>query len=201
MDLGFFVLNEMESRAWLHADETQRSGLSGGAGWTGWDPLEADAEGDVIGLLESAQRVGLLKGPALVGIIYIDDPNGDAYHVTVEVKLGREQEGRELRLVSTACEWNNIASEEQIGADAAIEVLAGITNEANALLRNLERSAALYEKAAYDRAMQESLEVTDGIEAHDTCGCGEPIAYYDGEWMHVYNDQLRGTGDHDPAPG
>jgi hypothetical protein len=42
-----------------------------------------------------------------------------------------------------------------------------------------------------DQAMRDSLDVTHGIEAHDTCGSGEPIALYEAEWMHVYNDQAR----------
>src|SRR3569833_285074 len=200
MDLGSFDLDETKLRAWLHADETQRSGLSAETGWTGWDPLEPDAESDVIQLLESAQREWMLRGPAQIGIIYIDDLFGVVYYVTVDLKFSDEPEGHALRQASTACEWNVINSGEQIGAEAAVAVLAGITAEANALLRNYERFTAPAEQAAYDRATQESLEVTDGIEAHDTCGCGEPIAYHDGEWMHVYNDQLRGTGDHDPAP-
>lgn len=199
MELRTFELDQSGLRAWLHADDTQLSGLSAVTGWTGWDPLEADAETDVIELLESAQHKQLLTGPAQVGLIYIDDPNGDAYYVTVDLKIGAE-EGRELRLASPACDWNEIAPDSQAGAEAAIAVLAGITTEANALLRDLERFTAPHEQTAYDQAMRESLDVTDGIEAHDTCGCGEPIARYEGEWMHVYNPQLRGTDDHDATP-
>ncbi|WP_329242826.1 hypothetical protein OG417_44805 [Actinoallomurus sp. NBC_01490] len=198
MDLGSFELQEKKLRAWLHAEDSQRSGPSAETSWAGWDPLEADAENDVIELLESAQRNRLLTGPAQIGLIYIDDPNGDAYYTTVDLPANGEM--GELRLASAACEWNLINPGEQVGAEAAIAVLAGITAEANALLRSLERFTAPHEQAAHEQAMAEALEVTDGIQAHGTCGCGEPIAYYDGEWMHVYNDQLRGTGDHDPAP-
>jgi hypothetical protein len=57
-----------------------------------------------------------------------------------------------------------------------------------------------YETATYDQAMDDSLDVTEGIQAHGTCGCGEPIALWEGSWFHVYNEQLRGTDDHDPDP-
>lgn len=57
--------------------------------------------------------------------------------------------------------------------EAATAALAGITDESNALLRAFERFTAPYEQAAYDQAMADSLEVTDGIETHGTCGCGE----------------------------
>jgi hypothetical protein len=81
-----------------------------------------------------------------------------------------------------------------------VAILAGIKAEGEALLRQLERFTAPVEQAAYDRAMQDSLDVTDGIDAHEICGCGEPIALYEDRWLHVYNDELRGTGDHDAAP-
>jgi hypothetical protein len=43
-------------------------------------------------------------------------------------------------------------------------------------------------------------ELTAGAGPDDTCGCGEPITMYEGEWLHIYNEDLRGTGDHDPHP-
>lgn len=33
-----------------------------------------------------------------------------------------------------------------------------------------------------------------------TCGCGYPITEYGGRWLHVFNDDLTGTGDHDAEP-
>jgi hypothetical protein len=43
---------------------------------------------------------------------------------------------------------------------------------------------------------------TDGASEEEVyCGCGEPITFYDGEWMHIINPALRGTGDHDARPG
>jgi hypothetical protein len=107
----------------------------------------------------------------------------------------------QLRLASAPCDWEAIAAGHQVGVEATVAILAGIKGEGETILRQLGRFTALGEQAAYDRAMRDSLDVTDGIEAHDTCGCGEPIALYEGEWTHVYNDQLRGTGDHDAAPG
>lgn len=43
-------------------------------------------------------------------------------------------------------------------------------------------------------------DLTAGAGPDDTCGCGEPITMYDGEWLHIYNEDLRGTGDHEPKP-
>jgi hypothetical protein len=200
MSLGAFSLNKAGLRARLRADRKQRSGSPDMTGWTGWDPLELGAETDVMELLASAQREQLLTGPAQVGLIYLDDPNGGAYHVTVGLKLGDEDD-QVLRLASPACDWDTIARDGHSGIEAAIAVLDGITTEANRLLRHLEHFMAPYEQASYDRAMDDSLEVTDGIEAYDVCGCGDPIALYDGQWTHVYNDRLRGTDDHVPAPG
>lgn len=45
-------------------------------------------------------------------------------------------------------------------------------------------------------------DVTDGAsEEAETCSCGEPITFYDGEWLHIFNPALRGTDDHDAKPG
>jgi hypothetical protein len=67
-----------------------------------------------------------------------------------------------------------IAPERRLGAEAAVAILTGITAVGEDLLRQLEQFAAPGEQAAYDQAMQDSLDVTAGIEAHETCGCGEP---------------------------
>jgi hypothetical protein len=198
MDLGVFELDKPGLLAWLHADHRQRSRCAAPTGWTGWDPLEVGAEAEVIELLEAVQRERLLTGPAQVGLIYRDDPGGDTYYVTVDIT---SSEHRVLRLASIGCDWSMIAPGAPTGADAAAVIMDGITAEANALLRHLKGFAAPYEQAAHDRAMEESLQVTDGIDDIDTCGCGDPIALYDGEWCHVYNDRLRGTDDHDPVPG
>lgn len=32
------------------------------------------------------------------------------------------------------------------------------------------------------------------------CGCGQPIALHDGEWLHVYNPELTGADDHEARP-
>lgn len=44
-------------------------------------------------------------------------------------------------------------------------------------------------------------DLTEGAGPDDRCGCGEPITMYEGVWLHVYNEELRGTDDHDPEPG
>jgi acetone carboxylase gamma subunit len=44
--------------------------------------------------------------------------------------------------------------------------------------------------------------VTAGQTAVALCRCGEPIAEYHGDWLHVLNPELRGTHDHwtEPTP-
>jgi hypothetical protein len=42
--------------------------------------LEVAAENDVIDLLKAAQGRQLLTGPATLGLIYLDDPDGDRYY-------------------------------------------------------------------------------------------------------------------------
>jgi hypothetical protein len=192
MKLGSFVLDQPGLCAWLEAD--QRFAQADGQRW---DPLEPGEESEVIDLLETAQARKLLAGPATLGLLYLDDPDGDHYYVTADITS--EADGGP-RLASASCDWEMIVPERQLGAEAAVAILTGITAVGEDLLRRLERFAAPGEQAAYDQAMQDSLDVTEGIEAHEICGCGEPIALYEGEWMHVYNDQLRGTGDHDAAP-
>lgn len=69
---------------------------------------------------------------------------------------------------------------------------------ADAILRELQL-------AGFTVASAEDLEVlgsdvTDGAGPDSTCGCGEPVTYYDGVWMHVFNPELRGTDDHDAHP-
>jgi hypothetical protein len=197
MDLGSFGFDPSAVRQWLDADHACEP--TSAAATPDWDPLEVGAEDEVIKLLDSVQRQRLLIGPTetVVSLIYIDDPNEDAYHVVVDVKP--TDDTGPLRLASAACEWNMIAPGEHTGIDAVMAILDTITTVANAVLRQLKQFAAPYEQAAYDRAMEDSLDVTDGIEAHDTCGCGEPIALYEDSWFHVYNERLRGTDDHDPC--
>jgi len=42
--------------------------------------------------------------------------------------------------------------------------------------------------------------LVEGQGAVVYCGCGLPITEYEGAWLHVLNDDLMGTGDHDPTP-
>lgn len=43
-------------------------------------------------------------------------------------------------------------------------------------------------------------EFTEGAGPDETCGCGEEITWYDGEWLHIANPALRGTDDHNAEP-
>jgi hypothetical protein len=104
----------------------------------------------------------------------------------ITADLPSEQDGGVLRLASPACEWTTIAPQDQTGPEAAITIFDAVVTEANALLRQLEAFTAQIEAAAYDQAMSDSLDVTAGIQAHDTCGCGEPIALWEDAWHHVY---------------
>ncbi len=48
---------------------------------------------------------------------------------------------------------------------------------------------------------QEALgEIVDSQGEVTDCRCGWPITFYDGEWMHVFNDRFAGTEDHEPSP-
>ena len=44
-------------------------------------------------------------------------------------------------------------------------------------------------------------DFTAGAGPDEICGCGEEITWYEGQWLHVANPELRGTGDHDAEPG
>lgn len=45
-------------------------------------------------------------------------------------------------------------------------------------------------------------QFTEGASADpEYCGCGEPITLYEGQWMHIISEELRGTGDHEASPG
>ncbi|GAA4209616.1 hypothetical protein GCM10022252_76390 [Streptosporangium oxazolinicum] len=48
--------------------------------------------------------------------------------------------------------------------------------------------------------MVDLAEIVDGQGALETCGCGEWITCYDGEWFHIFNPALVGADDHDAAP-
>jgi hypothetical protein len=54
------------------------------------------------------------------------------------------------------------------------------------------------------QAQRDELADLRGIVADQgdvkECGCGWPVTEYDGAWVHVYNDYLTGTDDHDPDP-
>lgn len=144
------------------------------------------------------QRSGLLTGPAQIGLTALANPDGAAYQIVADMKLDGHEAA--LRLASNATPWNSITPEKQTGIDAAVTILTTASFKANALVRQLERLIAPHEAAAYEQALEDALDVTEGIEEHGTCGCGEPMVFWEGSWHHVYNDQLRGTDDHEPTP-
>jgi hypothetical protein len=66
-----------------------------------------------------------------------------------------------------------------------------------------ERLAGWRCRAAVRLAGAHLDHVTAGQTAVAACGCGEPVAEYNGDWFHVLNPELRGTDDHwaEPMPG
>lgn len=44
-------------------------------------------------------------------------------------------------------------------------------------------------------------DFTEGAyDGEEECGCGEPITWFEGGWMHIISEDLRGTGDHTAEP-
>jgi hypothetical protein len=43
-------------------------------------------------------------------------------------------------------------------------------------------------------------DIVDGQGPVFVCGCGYPATTYDGRAVHVFNDDLTGTDDHEPRP-
>jgi len=87
---------------------------------------------------------------------------------------------------------------------AAMQKCASELSQALAGLR-ARPGERLYTEAELDAAVDEASEihgcdVPDGAGPDATCGCGEPITMYDGEWLHIFNPELRGTDDHDAEP-
>jgi hypothetical protein len=64
-----------------------------------------------------------------------------------------------------------------------------------------ERLARWRCRAAVRLAGAHLDHVTAGQTAVAFCGCGEPVAEYQGDWFHVLNPELRGTHDHWAHPG
>lgn len=94
-------------------------------------------------------------------------------------------------------------------SDTAIEFLAKQAADLMASQQAMPDQGALNQLAAlvrqaYQLGQDETVsgdDLTEGAGPDDTCSCGEPITMLDDEWMHIYSEELRGTGDHDPAPG
>lgn len=200
MDVGAVTLDETAAREWLTQEIQQEP--PGLFGVLDWSPLEIGTESQVIELIDSAQRRHVLTGQAefvsRIGVIYTDDPNGGRYYVFTDLRL---PDGGEMRLTSPARPWDKIVPEEQTGMQAALTILRVVAADSNVLLGQLRRFIEPHEQAAYQQARSDALEVTDGIEQHDECGCGEPIALWQGTWVHIYNEELRGSDDHEPEPG
>lgn len=51
-----------------------------------------------------------------------------------------------------------------------------------------------------DKPYDDAFDIVANQEAQSHCGCGDPVVLYEGEWYHVYNPALTGTGDHDAHP-
>lgn len=62
-----------------------------------------------------------------------------------------------------------------------------------------EITGALRKAGLLDREVR-GEEVTEGAGPDDQCGCGDPVTWYGGEWMHIYSEKLRGTDDHTAGP-
>ena len=200
MDLGAFTLDETATREWLTHEIQQ--GQPGLFGVVDGSPLETGAESQVIELINSAQHRHVLTGPAefvsRTGLIYTNDPHGGQYYVFTDLRLPN---GGEMRLTSLARPWDHIVPEAETGIQAALTILRAVAADSNVLLDQLRRFLGPHEQAAYQQACSDTLDVTDGIEQHDECGCGEPIALWQGTWFHIYNEDLRGSDDHEPEPG
>jgi hypothetical protein len=195
MDLGRFALAEPALREWLAAERLGREKTLSYDGE--WSPIDPGAEDEVIELIAAAQKAGHLTGPGEAHLLYSEAVDVDWFTIMVDLP---HPDDRRMRLSGDAAYWETINPEGGVGIDAAVAVLEQVVDGANAVLRTLEEFAAPHESAAYDQALEDSLDVTEGIEEHGVCGCGEPIALYDGRWMHVYNDELRGTDDHTASP-
>ncbi|NAS22476.1 hypothetical protein GT755_12365 [Herbidospora sp. NEAU-GS84] len=54
------------------------------------------------------------------------------------------------------------------------------------------------EAPASESDMWDIAGLVDGQGPIGTCGCGLPVTEYEGQVVHVFNDFLMGTDDHDP---
>lgn len=82
---------------------------------------------------------------------------------------------------------------------------SGVIQSAPGAVRSTQLTAQIM--AALERAGYEitdgsisGADLTEGAGPDDTCGCGEPITLYEGEWLHIFNPELRGTDDHEASP-
>jgi hypothetical protein len=85
-------------------------------------------------------------------------------------------------------------------SDAAKLTAAGRLAEQFALLDQLLRQGG-EPPADWPLSPAEDPYADHAGPGNDTCGCGEPITWYEDSWHHLYNPELRGTDDHDAAPG
>lgn len=82
-----------------------------------------------------------------------------------------------------------MASQPAMPDDGSLRRLGQIVRDAHELGRNEPLTGADFTDGAWD--------------GEEDCGCGEPITFFEGEWMHIVSEELRGTGDHvaEPAAG
>ncbi|MFD0857298.1 hypothetical protein ACFQ07_34160 [Actinomadura adrarensis] len=86
-----------------------------------------------------------------------------SYHLLIDITRGNKT----LRAASTAHVWDRIVRDQQTGIDAAVAILETLTVEANVLLGELERFTATCEQVAYDQALNDALDVTEGTHDQD----------------------------------
>jgi hypothetical protein len=194
MDAGTFTVKEAKVRDWLSS--AGHDSLFAGP-LVEWRPLETGAESEVVKLVLSAQQCRCLIGPGRLAMHDCATAGDDSFYVSVELGL---PDGSSLRLASPPRPWETLVEEEKTGLQAAVDVLDAVTAEANTMLRTLERFITPAEHAAFDQAVAQFLDVVDGIQEQDVCQCGDLIALVGHTWFHIYNERLRGTDDHDPAP-
>jgi hypothetical protein len=96
---------------------------------------------------------------------------------------------------------------EMAGLSAQAQAWQISLTEAQPRLNDLAAEAGKMKalvQQAYDlgtRAPLTGADFTDGAyDGEESCGCGEPIAWFEGEWMHILSEELRGSGDHTAEP-
>lgn len=85
--------------------------------------------------------------------------------------------------------------------DIVAGVLASLAENGYAIIDVSPDGPGHHTTAELDEASSLSgRDLTEGAGPDASCGCGEPITFYDGVWLHIINPELRGTDDHDAEP-